>query len=147
MKLILIIALFVFISSNGYHRSLLQPVTLNKLEEDDKILSWNWADFKIGENETIYLVKVELFSFSSKLGLWRGAVGTTVKDAPDDYWYISEEMSEMFSSNEGVITWIVPENIAKKIPNGKGQLRFGIWEIGLDSFYIKSLYVETIHNK
>ena len=57
MKLILIIALFVFISSNGYHRSLLQPVTLNKLEEDDKILSWNWADFKIGENETIYLGK------------------------------------------------------------------------------------------
>ena len=145
MKLILIIALFVFISSNGYHRSMLQPVTFSKLG-DDKMLSWNWADFKIGKNETIYCITVELFSFSSKLGYWRGAIGTTISDATDDS-YFSEDMSEMFSSNEGKITWKVPEDIEKKIPRDKGQLKFGIWEIGLDSFYIKSLFVETIHKK
>ena len=76
MKLFLIIALFVFISSNGYHRSMLQPVTFSNLG-NDKMLSWDWADFNIGEDETIYLIKVELFSFSSKLGFWRGAIGTT----------------------------------------------------------------------
>ena len=145
MKLILLIALFVFISSNGYHRSMLQPVTFSKLGED-KMLSWDWADFNIGEDETIYLIKVELFSFTSKLGFWRGAIGTTTTEAPD-YWYITEDMSDMFSSNEGAITWDVPEEIGKIIPKGKGQLKFGIWQIGLESFYIKSLYVETIHNK
>ena len=56
-------------------------------------------------------------------------------------------MSQIFSSNEGLISWNVPEEIGKIIPKDKGQLKFGIWEIGLDSFYIKSLYVETIHNK
>ena len=145
MKLILIIALFVFISSNGYHRSMLQPVTFSKLGED-KMLSWDWADFEIGADETIHLIKVELFSFSSKLGRWRGAIGTTTTESPD-YWYISEDMSQIFSSNEGLISWNVPEEIGKIIPKDKGQLKFGIWEIGLDSFYIKSLYVETIHNK
>ena len=55
-------------------------------------------------------------------------------------------MSKMFPSNEGAIIWNVPEEIGKIIPKGKGQLKFGIWEIDLNSFYIKSLYVETIHN-
>ena len=145
MKLFLIIALFIFISSNGYHRSMLQPVTFSNLG-NDKMLSWDWADFNISEDETIYLIKVELFSFSSKLGFWRGAIGTTTTEAPD-YYYVTEDMSEMFSSNEGAITWNVPEEIGKIIPKGQGQLKFGIWEIGLNSFYIKSLYVETIHNK
>ncbi len=80
MKYILLFALFIFISSNGYHRSMLQPVTYTKLG-DDKMLSWNWADFNIGENETIYLIKVELFSFSNTLGKWRGAIGTTTTQA------------------------------------------------------------------
>ena len=145
MKLILLIALFVFISSNGYHRSMLQPVTFSKLGED-KMLSWDWSDFNIGEDETIHLIKIELYSFLGKLGIWRGAIGTTTTKAPD-YWYVTEDMQEMFSSNEGAISWDVPEEIGKIIPKNKGQLKFGIWQIGLESFYIKSLYVETIHNK
>ena len=144
MKLILIIALFVFISSKGYHRSMLQPVTFSDLG-NDKMLSWDWSDFEIGENEIIHLIKIELFSFSSKLVFWIGAIGTTTTEAPD-YYYITEEMSEMFSSNEGAITWNVPKEIGKIIPKDKGQLKLGIWEIGLNSFYIKSLYVETTYS-
>ena len=145
MKSVLLIALFVFISSNGYHRSMLQPVTFSKLGAD-KMLAWDWADFKIPADETIFSIKVELFSFSDKLGIWRGAIGTTTTEAPD-YFYITEDMQEIFSTNEGLITWSVPEEIAKKIPKDKGQLKFGIWQIGLESFYIKSLFVETINAK
>ena len=143
MKYILLFALFIFISSNGYHRSMLQPVTYTKLG-DDKMLSWNWADFNIGENETIYLIKVELFSFSNTLGKWRGAIGTTTTQAPD-YWYITEDMEDTFTTNEGEITWNVPTEIGEIIPKTSGQLKFGIWNIDLNTFFIKSLYVETIH--
>ena len=145
MKFFLLFFIIAVISCNGYHRRMLQPVTFSKLG-DDKMLSCDWSTFNIPEDETIYLIKVELFSFSDKLGFWKGAIGTTTTEAPD-YLYITEDMSEIFTSNEGLISWNVPEEIGKIIPKGKGQLKFGIWEIGLDSFYIKSLYVETIHNK
>ena len=145
MKLILIIALFVFVSSNGYHKSMLQPVNFNKLG-NDKMLSWEWSDFHIGENETIYFIKIELFSFSNTIGKFKGAIGTTTTQAPD-YWYITEDMLDTFNSNEGAITWHVPKEIGEIIPKNKGQLKLGIWDIGLKSFYIKSLYVETMHHK
>ena len=144
MKYILLLSFFVLISSNGYHKSMLQPVSLSKLGED-KMISWDWADFKIGENETIYLIKIEFFSFNNMLGKFQGAIGTTTIQEPD-YWYITDDYTKTFNENEGSITWHVPAEIGKIIPKKSGQLKLGIWHMDLNSFYIKSLYVETIHN-
>ncbi len=66
-------------------------------------------------------------------------------DSGPDYWYITEDMEETFTTNEGAITWKVPTEIGEIIPKTSGQLKFGIWQIGLNSFFIKSLYVETKH--
>ncbi|MDD6081663.1 MAG: DUF5620 domain-containing protein, partial [Oscillospiraceae bacterium] len=112
------------------------------LPEDDKMIGWDWADFKIPSSEKITKVDINISS-SKTIGKWEGAFGTSTTKSPD-YWAQTKDMSQTVTGNSGTITWNIDSDISSIIQTQYGgQLKFGIWWIDCGEFTIDSIKVYT----
>ena len=131
-------------SSGGYTVKTNKSIDYNKLPENDKMIGFDWADFKIPTSEVKNIKKIAVnISSSSSIGKWQGAFGTSTSVDPD-YWAQSEDMEQKISGNSGSIEWDVPSSVAKVIQTQyEGQLKFGVWWIDCGEFTIDSITVYT----
>ena len=129
-------------SAGGYELKLNQKVDYSALPEDDKMIGWDWADFKIPSSEKITKVDINISS-SKTIGKWEGAFGTSTTKSPD-YWAQTKDMSQTITGNSGTITWNIDSDISSIIQTQyQGQLKFGIWWIDCGEFTIDSIKVYT----
>ncbi len=130
-------------SGNGkYTLELDQDISYGKLPEDDKMIGWEWADFKIPKGETPVKVEVNISS-SKNIGKWQGAFGSSTTESPA-YWTQTGDMEEKIASNSGKITWEIDSADAEIIQMSYGgELKWGIWWIDCQDFTIDSITVYT----
>ena len=110
----------------------------------DKMLPINWSQFDmIPHTATITKIEVTISTSQEKLGKWQGAFGTSTGIEPE-YWYITEDMEQMFDTKEGTLTW----NVSKDVSDGMqsqtdGQIKFGVWWVDSGDFVIESCTIYT----
>ena len=142
MKEILLFALIVIISCGIYQHDEYKDITYSQLEDNQRMLQFNWANFNINnEDEIITQIQIEITTKKTKIGNWKGVFGTTTTIAP--FLYITENMQQAINDDKGSIIWDVPDTIGRNIEKKNGILQFGIWWIDCDSFQIKSIIIIT----
>lgn len=131
-------------SSNGkYTLELNQKVVYSDLPATDKMFGWEWAQFGIKDGETIQKVVLNLSTKMSEIGKWQGAFGSSTSVAPG-YWTQTDDMEQVISGKTGSITWEIDAATAATIQTQYGgELKFGVWWIDCDSFYVDSIEVYT----
>ncbi len=134
-------------SDGKYVLDLHQKVVYSDLPTNDKMFGWEWSKFGIKDGETIQKVVINLSTKMEEIGKWQGAFGSSTSVAPD-YWTQTEDMEEVISGKTGAITWNIDAATAATIQTQYGgELKFGVWWIDCDSFYVESVEVYTDANK
>lgn len=131
-------------TGNGvYSLDLHQKITYSNLPATDKMIGWEWSQFNIPQGEKIQKVVLNLSTKYSQLGKWQGAFGssTTVEPA---YWTQTDDMEETMSGKTGSITWNIDAATSAIIQTQYGgELKFGVWWIDCDQFFVESIDVYT----
>ena len=147
MRYIIALLCFFLVTSaavDGVYENLVdEEVDYSLLDDDDKMIGFPWKDFKIGSGEKIQKVMVFISTTKNFLGKWSGAFGTSTTVAPS-YWYMSDDMSEAFTTKTGKITWEIDSATQKIIQQAYGgELKWGVWWIDCNDFTIDKIVVFT----
>ena len=110
---------------------------------DDKMIGFDWADFKIPSGE--YATKIEFnISANGNIDKWVGNFGSSTTVAPD-YWYMDDDAQQdkSINSNKATITWTPSASAAKTFAYSLGELKFGTWWTNVSSYKMDSIVVYT----
>lgn len=119
-----------------------KSVTYSKMGED-KMFGAQWKLFELPTSDTITEASITISTTKTKLGKWQGAWGSSTSVSPD-YWTMTKDLEETFTSTSGSITWEIDSKTAKIIQRQYGgELKWGVWWIDCDTFTIDSMTVKT----
>ena len=140
-------SLILFISADSvpgaYEYIVNEEIDYSILLEDERMLPFSWSNFDISFEETVEKICVFVSTKRNYLGKWSGAFGTSTSVAPE-YWTMTEDMAQSFTTKTGVITWNVDEKTAGIIQMlFDGSFKFGVWWFDCNDFIIEKVVVFT----
>lgn len=117
-------------------------IVYSELPLDERMIGWAWSEFGIPAGELPTRVEITISS-PADLGHWQGAFGSSTSVSPS-YWTQSEDMQQTFSGKTGTITWDLDSATSSIIQTQYGgELKWGVWWIDCDKFFIDSITVYT----
>lgn len=145
--LITLFSLFLFISADSvpgaYEYIMNEEIDYSILLEDERMIPISWSNFDISFEETIQKVVVFVSTQRNYLGKWSGAFGTSTTVKPE-YWTMTEDMAQSFTTKTGAIVWDVDEKTASIVQMlFEGNLKFGVWWFDCNDFVIEKVVVFT----
>ncbi len=133
------------ILSPGVYKGEVHDSYLYKKLGADKMLPINWSLFDdvIPKGEVITKIEVVISTTKERLGKWQGAFGSSTGIEPE-FWYITEDMEQVFDSQEGTCTWVISKDISDAMRSQTdGQIKFGVWWVDSGEFTIESCTIYT----
>lgn len=114
------------------------------MDEDDRMIGFTWADFKITKGEKIEKAEIYISTTKNSLGKWQGAWGSSTTVSKDGYWTMTDDMAKSFTGKTGVISWEIDAATSKIIQQAYGgELKWGVWWIDCNDFTIEKVVVYT----
>lgn len=140
-----LLATYAFAATAGmYELTVGEDYDYSLMDEDDRMIGFSWADFKITRGEKIEKATIYISTTKNALGKWQGAWGSSTTVAADGYWTMTDDMAKSFTTNSGSITWEVDAATAKIIQQAYGgELKWGVWWIDCNDFTIEKVVVYT----
>ena len=131
-------------TSGMYELILDEDYDYSLIEEDERMLGFPWADFKVTKGENIVRVSVFVSTTKNYVGKWQGAWGTSTKLADEGYWYMTKDFGKSFTKKTGIISWEIEPEVSEIIQQEEGgELKWGVWWMDCNDFTIDKIVVYT----
>ena len=131
-------------SAGKYELRLGDDYDYSLIDEEDRMIGFEWADFDIPKGEKIQKVSIYISTTKNYIGKWQGAFGTSTTDENDGHWTMTTDMSKSFTKKKGVISWEIDAATSKIIEQEYGgSLKWGVWWIDCNDFTIDKVVAYT----